>query len=152
MRLWNVSFSFQSSAILLLFSLFVLRSQWSCGWKMENCEKCSPGIRCVGCSDANHISHHEKSVRLGEAEISTVCSEFVKVEVTECHPLCQCETGTASNWNFPSTHRAGLMLEKGEQASLLLLCPHDCPASSGNNVWKIRNLPPLWLCWACYLR
>lgn len=112
---------------------------------MENCEKCSPGIRCVGCSDGNHVSHHEKSVRLRESEISTVCGEFIKVEVAECHPFCRCKTGTANNRNFLSTHRGNLMLEKGEQASLLLHCTHDCPASSGNKVWNIGNLHPLWL-------
>ena len=51
----------------------------------------------MGCSDGNHVSHDEKSVRLREAEISTVCSEFLKVEGTECHPLHQCETFTDSN-------------------------------------------------------
>lgn len=119
MRLSNASFSFQSSAIFSLFSLFVLRSQWSCGWKMENCKKCSPGIRCGGCSDGNHVSHHEKSVRLKETEISTVCGKFVKVEVTECHRLHQWENDTASNRNFPSTYWGGLMQEKREQASYM---------------------------------
>lgn len=90
---------------------------------MENCEKCSPGIRCVGCSDGNHVSRHEKSVRLREAEISTVCSQFVKVEVTECHPLHQCETGISSDQNFLSNYRAGLMLEKGEGSLSSVVLP-----------------------------
>lgn len=143
MRLWIVSFSFQSSAIFSPFSLLELKSQWSCGWKMENCKKCSPGIRCVGCSDGNHVSHHERSVGLREVEINTVCSEFVKVEVIECHPLRQCETGTAADQNIvylQSRSYAGK-----EQASLLSRFPHDCPVSSGKKVWKIGNLPPCWL-------
>lgn len=78
---------FQFKELCYFLSLFVLRSQWSCGWKMESCEKCSPGIRYVGCSDGKPVSHHEKSIRLREAEISAVCGELVKVDVTECHPL-----------------------------------------------------------------
>lgn len=141
--LWNVSFSFKSSAIFLLFSLFVLRSQWSCGWKMESCEKCSPGIRYVGCSDGKPVSHHEKSVRLREAEISAVCSELVKVEVTVCHPLWQCKTSTSREWNFWVPDEASLMLEQKEQVSLLFHCPHGSHGSSGNRVLETQNLPSL---------
>lgn len=140
---WNVSFSFKSSAIFSLFSLFVLRSQWSCGWKMKSCEKCSPGIRYVGCSDGKPVSHHEESVRLREAEISEVCGELVKVEVTECHPLWQCKTGTSRELNFQFPYGANLVLEQEEQFSLLFHCPHDSPGSSGNRVLETQNLPSL---------
>lgn len=126
---WNISLI--STPLLFSHSsaLSGWRSQWSCGWKMENVEKYSPGTSCVGCSDRNCEKPETQKL---------ICCEFIRsgnncvcVFLSEFNPCDQCEFDTPRDWNLPSVRRiAG-------QASLPIALPiwfgymDTCPVGTG---------------------